>query len=153
PPSLICAAVCCHARPEGFSIDQARTSFFVERAPPSTVRTRNSSRIFDKLLITPTVFSRARIRSIPKSEGAWVMLSFDVESGAGAARRAHWDQVMRDVYGPRWQLNPARPAEFQMSMRAVQVGNVTLSRASLSQAEVSSRSYQSRNTAQHCYNI
>jgi AraC family transcriptional activator of tynA and feaB len=81
------------------------------------------------------------------------MLSFDVEYGAGDARRVHWDQAMREVYGPRWQLTPARPAEFQMSMRAVQIGNVTLSRASLSQAEVSTRPYHSRNTAQHCYNI
>ena len=81
------------------------------------------------------------------------MLSFEVESGAGNARRAHWDHVMREVYGPRWLLNPARPAEFQMSMRAVQIGCVTLSRASLSQAEVSSRAYHSRDAATRSYNI
>jgi AraC-like DNA-binding protein len=81
------------------------------------------------------------------------MLSYHVESGAGAARRSRWNQVMREVYGPRWSLNPARPADFQMRMQAVQIGDVTLSRASLSSAEVSSRPQPSRRSAERTYNL
>jgi AraC-like DNA-binding protein len=81
------------------------------------------------------------------------MLSYHVESGAGTARRSHWDQAMREVYGPRWSLNPLRPADFQMSMQAVQIGNVTLSRATLSAAEVSSRPQPLRHRFERTYNL
>jgi AraC-like DNA-binding protein len=81
------------------------------------------------------------------------MLSYHVETGAGDARRVHWNQAMREVYGPRWSLNPARPADVQMSMHAVEIGNVTLSRASLSPAEVSSRPQPSRHTSERTYNL
>jgi len=81
------------------------------------------------------------------------MLSFQVESGAGTARRTHWNQAMREVYGPRWALNPARPADFRMTVHAVQIGSVTLSRASLSQAEVSTRPQPLRRTSERSYNL
>lgn len=81
------------------------------------------------------------------------MLRYLVDPGAGNARRTHWNHVMREVYGPRWALNPASPRGFQMSMQAVQIGSVTLSRASLSQAEVSSRSHFCRSKAERSYNI
>jgi AraC family transcriptional regulator, positive regulator of tynA and feaB len=65
------------------------------------------------------------------------MLSYHVESGAG----------------PRWALNPARPADFQMPMQAVQIGSLTLSRASLSQAGASTRPKPFRRTSERSYNI
>jgi AraC-like DNA-binding protein len=82
-----------------------------------------------------------------------MMLSYHVECGAGTARRSRWNQAMREVYGPRWSLHPARPPEFQMSMQAVQIGDVTLSRASLSSAEVSSKAEPSRRSAERTYNL
>jgi AraC-like DNA-binding protein len=81
------------------------------------------------------------------------MLSYQVESGAGEARRAHWNQAIREVYGPRSSLNPARPGDFRMSMQAVQIGSVTLSRASLSQAEITTQPHPYRAVPARSYNI
>jgi AraC family transcriptional regulator, positive regulator of tynA and feaB len=82
------------------------------------------------------------------------MLSFTVDPGIRQARCTPWNRVMEDVYGPRWALEPARPRDFRMSMRVVQIGSVTLSRASLSQAQVSSRLHVGRNSSSaRSYNL
>lgn len=81
------------------------------------------------------------------------MLSFQVESGAGAARCAYWNQAMREVYGPRWSLHPARPEDFHLSLHAQQIGAITLSRATLSQAEVSTTARIGRRSTARSYNL
>lgn len=87
------------------------------------------------------------------------MLNYVVDAGAGPGatagntRRTHWNQAMREVYGPRWSLNPAKPQDFRMSMQAVQIGSLTLSRASLSQAEVITRHQAFRSPPTRSYNI
>jgi len=81
------------------------------------------------------------------------MLSYVVDTGAGNSRRIHWNQAMREIYGPRWVLHPATPSDFRMSMQAVQIGSLTLSRASLSQAEIATRRHSSRSTSEHSYNM
>jgi AraC family transcriptional regulator, positive regulator of tynA and feaB len=81
------------------------------------------------------------------------MLSFTVDPGARQARGTPWNRVMQDVYGPRWSLEPAQPRDFRMSLGVVQIGSVTLSRASLSQAQVSSRLHAGRGSAARSYNL
>lgn len=81
------------------------------------------------------------------------MLSFQVDSGAGAAQCAYWNQAMREVYGPRWSLHPAQPDDFHLSLHAQQIGAITLSRATLSQAEVSTTARISRRSTARAYNL
>lgn len=81
------------------------------------------------------------------------MLSYCFAPEGGSAGRGHWNQAMREVYGPRWSLNPLRPPDFRMSMQAVQVGELTLSHASLSEAEITTRVQQFSNKSARSYNI
>jgi len=81
------------------------------------------------------------------------MLSYTVEPRKTAARVDYWNQAMREVFRSTWNVDPVRPADFHMSMKAVPFGGMVLSRASLSQALISNRPEQADDGAEHPYYI
>lgn len=81
------------------------------------------------------------------------MLSYTVEPRRMAARVDYWNQAMREVFRSTWNVNPVRPADFHMSMKAVPIGGMVLSQASLSQATISNRPEQADHGAEHPYYI
>lgn len=81
------------------------------------------------------------------------MLTYDIAAGAGTARHTDWNRALREVYGPGWSLHPYRPLDFRISIQAVQMGSLILSRASLAQAQVTTRGHQLGGRGNRAYNL
>ena len=64
------------------------------------------------------------------------VMSFASEMGRPDKTLAYWNDVMRDVFLAPWELSPACPDTFEMTMDAVAIDDMHLSRATLSQAKI-----------------
>jgi len=81
------------------------------------------------------------------------MLTYTIGSNGASAERAHVHNAMQEVFGHNWDVTPVGSAKFQMILKSVRFGRMSLSQAALSQAQVTNTARLSNGAADHPYNI
>lgn len=81
------------------------------------------------------------------------MLTYNIDAGASKAKKGYLHSAMQEAFGHNWDVNPVQPSNFQMVIKSVSLGDMSLSKATLSQAHVTNTSNLSRETPDHAYNI
>jgi AraC-like DNA-binding protein len=84
------------------------------------------------------------------------MLTYTIGQGGSKPKQSHVHSAMQEVYGHNWDVDPVGPAgasNFRMVIKSVPFGRMNLSRASVSEAQVSNAERPSSSSADHPYNI
>jgi len=81
------------------------------------------------------------------------MLTYTIGPAGPGAERAHVHSAMHEVFGPNWDVTPVGSSSFRMNIKSVPFGQMNLSRASLSQAQVTNTARPDGVSPDHTYNI
>ncbi len=81
------------------------------------------------------------------------MLTYTIGTKASNGRKAYLHDAMQETFGHDWDVNPVRPSDFHMTIKSVPFGPMSLSQATLSQAQVTNTAKLSSQTPDHPYNI
>lgn len=81
------------------------------------------------------------------------MLSYSIEPSTTRAKLDYWNRAMREVFRSTWSVQPGRPTDFHMMMKAVPFGNMVLSQATLSQTQLSNCPEPAAEDAEHPYSL
>jgi AraC-like DNA-binding protein len=81
------------------------------------------------------------------------MLTYTIGSNGSNAERSHLHSAMKEVFGHNWDVTPVGSSKFHMHLKSVRFGQMNLSHATLSQAQVTNTARLSTSAPDHPYNI
>lgn len=82
------------------------------------------------------------------------MLTYTIGSNGPTAKRSYVHSAMQEVFGHDWDVNPVGNTDFHMVIKSVPFGQMNLSQATASQAQITNAAKPSSNsTGDHPYNI
>ena len=81
------------------------------------------------------------------------MQTYTIGPNGSNAKRSYLHDAMQEVFGHGWEVNPVGSSDFRMTIKSVPLGQIILSQATLSQAQVTNRAKPGGSTPDHPYNI
>jgi AraC-like DNA-binding protein len=81
------------------------------------------------------------------------MLTYTIGPRGSNSRQSYVHSAMQDVFGHEWDVTPVGTSDFRMVLKSVPLGPLSLSQATVSQAEVTNSGKPSGSTPDHPYNI
>jgi AraC family transcriptional regulator, positive regulator of tynA and feaB len=81
------------------------------------------------------------------------MQTYTIGSNGSNAERSSVHNAMQEVFGHNWDVTPVGSSRFHMVLKSVRFGRMSLSQATLSQAQVTNTARPLSSTADHPYNI
>ncbi len=81
------------------------------------------------------------------------MLTYTMDPKGPNAQWSHVHDAMQEVFGHGWDVKPVGTSDFHMVIKSVPFGGMNLSKAMLSEAQITNMAEPSSDTRDHPYNI